>query len=138
MDISNTIHTSTGSGGNTDCFVFEPKIIQICNIFDYKGSFSNPQNGRIYDINGLSPTINTMQGGNREPKIMCVDYNIRKLTPREVFRLMGVSDTDIDKIQSADISRTQQYKMAGNSIVVDVLYFVFKNLFNNELYIKRT
>lgn len=51
------------------------------------------------------------------------------LTNREVFRLMGVSETDIDKIQSEGISNSQQYKMAGNSIVIDVLYFIFKNLF---------
>ena len=48
-------------------------------------------------------------------------YRIRKLTPRECFRLMGVSDKDIDKLQSAGISESQQYKLAGNSIVVDTL-----------------
>ena len=57
------------------------------------------------------------------------DYRIRKLTPRECFRLMGVSEENIDKIQNAGISKTQQYKMAGNSIVVDVLYYIFKKLF---------
>ena len=56
-------------------------------------------------------------------------YRIRKLTPRECFRLMGVSEEDIDKIQAAGISKTQQYKMAGNSIVVDVLYYIFKKMF---------
>lgn len=60
------------------------------------------------------------------------EYRIRKLTPRECFRLMGVSESDIDKIQSAGISKTQQYKMAGNSIVVDVLYYIFRNLFNDN------
>ena len=59
-------------------------------------------------------------------------YRIRKLTPRECFRLMGVSEIDIDKIQSAGISKTQQYKMAGNIIVVDVLLFIFKNLFKEN------
>lgn len=54
---------------------------------------------------------------------------IRKLTPRECFRLMGVSDADIDKIQAAGISKSQQYKMAGNSIVVNCLAAIFKNLF---------
>lgn len=58
-----------------------------------------------------------------------MNYRIRKLTPREVFRLMGVSETDIDKIQAAGISNSQQYKMAGNSIVVDVLEHLLKNLF---------
>jgi DNA (cytosine-5)-methyltransferase 1 len=53
---------------------------------------------------------------------------IRRLTEREIFRLMGVNDSDIDKIQEAGISSSQQYKMAGNSIVVDVLAGIFKNL----------
>ena len=57
------------------------------------------------------------------------NFRIRKLTPRECFRLMGMKDDDIDKIQAAGISNTQQYKMAGNSIVVDVLEAIFKNLF---------
>ena len=54
---------------------------------------------------------------------------IRKLTERECFRLMDVSESDIDKIQAAGISRTQQYKMAGNSIVVAVLYHIFRKIF---------
>ena len=126
--ISNTIHTNTGSGGNTDCFVFEPKIIQMFNILK-EGNYSNPMRGRVYSVKGVSPTIDTMMGGGREPKILTDDYRIRKLTSRECFRLMGVSDTDIDKIQAAGISKTQQYKMAGNSIVVDVLYYIFKKMF---------
>lgn len=67
----------------------------------------------------------------KQPKQILDDeyYRIRKLTPRECFRLMGMRDDDIDKIQAAGISNTQQYKMAGNSIVVDVLETIFKNLF---------
>lgn len=57
------------------------------------------------------------------------NYRIRKITPRECFRLMGVSESDIDKIQNTGMSKTQQYKMAGNSIVVDVLYHIFRKLF---------
>ena len=125
---------------------------------------------RVYGINGISPTINTMQGGNLQPKIIevertplkflnrngkktdgdytfCIDtchtggikehysngdFKIRKLTPRECFRLMGMRDDDIDKIQATGVSNTQQYKMAGNSIVVDVLEAIFKNLFKEE------
>ena len=58
-------------------------------------------------------------------------FRIRKLTPRECFRLMDVSDTDIDKIQAASISNSQQYKLAGNSIVVAVLEKIFYKLFIN-------
>ena len=56
-------------------------------------------------------------------------FRIRKLTPRECFRLMGVDDSDIDKMQQAGISNSGQYKLAGNSIVVDVLYHIFRRMF---------
>jgi site-specific DNA-cytosine methylase len=52
---------------------------------------------------------------------------------------MGVDDKDIDKIQAAGISNSSQYKLAGNSIVVDVLYHLFRKMFvekeqeNNQL-----
>ena len=56
-------------------------------------------------------------------------FRIRKLTPKECFRLMGVDDKDIDKIQAAGISNSGQYKLAGNSIVVDVLFHLFRKMF---------
>lgn len=54
-------------------------------------------------------------------------YLIRKLTPRECGRLMGVSDEDIDKMAAVN-SNTQLYKQFGNSIVVDVMCAMFRNL----------
>lgn len=82
-DIANTVHGSTGCGGSTDCFVVEPKIIQVGNLADEKG-FKNPQRGRVYNPIGISPNINTMGGGNLQPKIIedFANYRIRKLTPR--------------------------------------------------------
>ena len=57
-------------------------------------------------------------------------YRIRKLTARECFRLMGVQDNEIDAIQASGISESQQYKLAGNSIVVDtLLHGIYINLF---------
>jgi site-specific DNA-cytosine methylase len=55
-------------------------------------------------------------------------FRIRKLTPKECFRLMGVNDNDIDKMQASGLSNSAQYKLAGNSIVVDVLYHIFRKL----------
>ena len=52
---------------------------------------------------------------------------IRKLTPRECWRLMGFDDADFDKAASMN-SDTQLYKQAGNSIVVNVLEGILKNL----------
>ena len=104
------------------------KIMQVGNIVDNK-NFGNPQRGRIYSPEGLSPALNTVPGGGLEPKFIekRVEYRIRKLTPRECFRLMGFTDNDFDKIKG--ISNTQLYKMAGNSIVVNVLTEIFKELF---------
>lgn len=55
-------------------------------------------------------------------------YRIRKLTPRECWRLMGFSDADFDKAQAAGISNTQLYKQAGNSIVVNCLMAIIEGI----------
>lgn len=83
---------------------------------------------RIYDAEGISTAMTT----GFLPSIKeSTSYRIRKLTPRECFRLMGVSETNIEKIQKSGVSQSQQYKMAGNSIVVDVLEHIFRKLFVN-------
>ena len=73
----------------------------------------------------ISNTLTTVQKDNlllEKPQ-----YRIRKLTPRECGRLMGVSDEDIDKMAAVN-SNTQLYKQFGNSIVVDIMCAMFKNL----------
>lgn len=59
----------------------------------------------------------------------CTDMKIRRLTPRECFRLMGVPEEDIDKLIASGISNSQLYKLAGNSIVVNCLAGIFRQLF---------
>ena len=61
--------------------------------------------------------------------ILPVVMRIRKLTPRECFRLMDVDEPDIDKIQDSGVSNSSQYKLAGNSVVVSCMYYLFKKLF---------
>lgn len=85
------------------------------------------QNARVIDQYGVSPTLLT----SKATKI--VDSGrIRYITPRESFRLMGLNDNDIDKIQQLGISDNQQYKLAGNSIVVNVLEAIFQSLFEDK------
>lgn len=55
-------------------------------------------------------------------------FRVRKLTPKECYRLMGFTDEQFDKSQAFS-SDSQLYKQAGNSIVVDVLYYIFEKLF---------
>lgn len=185
-------------------------VRQIGNIVKHKG-FSNPQRGRIYSANGLSPTLNTVQGGGLEPKVLierplkgltkngwhfeqnvfsknsiaatlkagggsgnipkiayrpcltpdrinkrqngrrfknCEDpaftltsqdrhgvliesdraLAIRKLTPKECWRLQGFSDEQFEKAKKAGISDTQLYKQAGNAVTVDVVEQIGKRL----------
>lgn len=130
---------------------------------------SHEQNGRVYDPKGISPTLNTMQGGGRQPKIrvreatkkgyaeatvgdsvnlahpnsktrrgrvgegiantlvtgdsqgvVMPNFRIRKLTPRECWRLQGFPDWAFDKAQEVN-SNSQLYKQAGNSVTVNVI-----------------
>lgn len=156
------------------------KLKQVAQITD-KGF--TEMTGRVYSPDGLSPTIQTMQGGNRQPKIaidnlktqmcnkliqegkvkendvirhsystsrmngemkdiqqnnmsptldtrcdclgICKNYRIRKLTPTECLRLMGVRD---EYSKRMTCSNAQKYKQAGNGIVVDVLMAIFKQM----------
>lgn len=72
---------------------------------------------------------NVKDGGGYEGVIE-PPLRIRKLTPKECFRLMGFADSDIDVLVDNGMSNTQLYKMAGNSIVVDVLEEIFVELLN--------
>ena len=159
--------TAKGNQNWTGTFISvkEPQINMV-GMLDMKG---NEQVRRVYGADGLSPTLNTMQGGHRQPKVLVNitavavrgRYNedgkveqhiertdreianavttiqkdsmvesglrIRKLTPKECWRLMGFEDTDFEKAEKVN-SNTQLYKQAGNSIVVSVLENIFSQL----------
>lgn len=65
-------------------------------------------------------------------KIIENQLKMRRLTPKECFRLMTFDDTDFEKCKAAGISDSQLYKQAGNSIVVDVLVKIFAQLFEKN------
>jgi len=132
---------------------------------------SNHNASRIVDSNGLAPTVKENHGTvtavietinknakhqqdlaqNKEnickvilagtygstPHLLKTIVNenplrIRKLTPKECWRLMGFKDEDFEKAENVPTSNTQLYKQAGNSIVVNVLEKIFRNLFKAE------
>ena len=104
----------------------DPKCVRIGGIFDTEKS--KHQAGSIYDKEGLAPTVDTMQGGYRQPMIVDTEAKVRKLTPLECWRLMSFDDEDFYKAKNVGISNSQLYKQAGNSIVVKVLEKILKNL----------
>ena len=167
--------------------VVEPELIQTHKLNNDKRD--NPERYRVYDKEGLSPTINTCQGGGRQPcvsdnqgiksipikngtkkgyleahqgdginlinptcnnrrgrvqkdcsqtltcnndrGVVTDDFRIRKLTPLEFWRLMGIDDKDFYKARKVN-SDSQLYKQAGNAIVVDVLAAIFMQLFDRK------
>ena len=86
------------------------------------------QAGNVYDANCCAPCLPGFGagGGGKEMKVL-EELRIRKLTPKECFRLMGFDDEDFYKAEAVN-SNTQLYKQVGNSIVVDVLEAIFTNL----------
>lgn len=123
-DISKTIRS--GGRGSLDRQSWD--IVKVGDL-DIKGQ---DQIKRVYDPKGVSPTLSTMQGGNRQPKIV-EDFRIRKLTPTECWRLMGFDDADFEKAEKVN-SNTQLYKQAGNSICVNVLEAILANLLIRRQY----
>ena len=140
-DVGNCIMTTAGSRC-TDNF------IKVVGKLDIKG---NDILKRVYDVDGVAPTIYTAQGGNQEPKILqrargfnkggefavcptissssfeqnnlLKSAHIRKLTPRECLRLQGFPESF--KIVVSD---TQTYKQAGNAMSQNILEMIFKQI----------
>lgn len=94
----------------------------LCHVgdADLKG---NQSIKRVYHPSGKSPTLTTMGGGHREPKILQKGHTYRKLTPREAERLQTVPDN-----YTAHVSNTQRYKMLGNGFTVEVIKHILGNM----------
>lgn len=121
----------------------------------------NPQSGRIYNSECLSPSLDTCSGGNRMPKILqrprgfnkggefdeCPSITshswetnnavldsirIRKLTPKECWRLMGLNDADCDNAANIGVSDSQLYKQAGNSIITNCVELLAEHLYKAQ------
>lgn len=122
-DCSPTLTTNKGEGLK----ILEHKI----NILGYLEDGKYKDTNQVLGTDGLCTCLNTMQGGNRQPKIYN-NYRIRKLTPKECWRLMGISDLNFEKAQKVN-SNSQLYKQAGNGIVVDVLVALFTELKNSYI-----
>ena len=79
---------------------------------------------RVYGQDGKAPTLTTMGGGHREPKVAVSDITYRKLTPTECARLQTFPDGWCESV----VSKTQSYKAYGNSWTIDVIAHILKGL----------
>ena len=117
-----------------DNYVLEPLLYPCMNKQGYKVAYdgdgvvtSRPHQARSMVMPSCSFAIRAQNAGDSG---VCLkegqEYRIRKLTPRECWRLMGFKDEYFDRVQG--VSNSQLYKQAGNSIVVDVLRAIFREL----------
>ena len=89
----------------------------------YKEDGTTEQHYEVQE-SGLTNTITTVQKDNW----LAENSRVRKLTPKECWRLMGFEDQDVDKAINAGVSNSQLYKQAGNSIVVNVLEAIYTKI----------
>ena len=127
-----------------DNYVLEPNVIkpEHNDIFDKQSEnninivIGSTQKNAYVGNGEMSPTLTSAMGtgGGHIPMVGNVpNYRIRKLTPTECWRLMGFRDEHIHRAMELGVSNSQLYKQAGNSIVVDVLYYIFKELFKDSI-----
>lgn len=105
-------------------------LVENTDFTDKNASFMD-----IYNQKVIENTCGTLKSGmdHQQGNIIYDTLRIRKLTPKECWRLMGFDDEDFEKAEKVN-SNTQLYKQAGNSIVVNVLEAIFKNLLKDYLW----
>lgn len=127
-----TITTRTGQASTVGTYIIESK--QHAQV---KQIIGGSQGNRVYDPSGISVTLSS-QGGGQGAKTGLyaipnpksdgnLEYYIRKLTPKECFRLQGFSDEYFERARAVN-SDSQLYKQAGNSVTVNVIYEIARRL----------
>lgn len=104
---------------------------ELGGVADLSYPESKTRRGRVQENGQICPTITATETG------VCrieSPIRIRKLTPKECFRLMGFSDENFEAAERM-VSNSQLYKQAGNSIVVDVLYYILVELYKAMPYL---
>ena len=116
----------------------KPKLVGGIGDKKSNGGTQYYQQDRIYDSESIAMAHPAnLTSGSYYYQVNTRPLRIRKLTPKECFRLMGFSNEDFTKSEQVPTSNAQLYKQAGNSIVVNVLEEILKELFINEKKPKR-
>ena len=114
-----------------DKYYLSEKYLKCFSDLKNRNGFTRGEkfNPRKFEDCNTAFAITTRAGQRATDNFIKTGEKIRKLTPLEVWRLMGFSDNDYYAAKSVGISNAQLYKQAGNSIVVTVLEAIFRNLF---------
>ena len=154
--VAQTLNTAPQQAVVENCYVSEKGVRYICDPSrgmatdvnadvcqpltakgqsNWTGSFISPDIENLEKSSTIGSTEPTKINLKGDSQITSDDnlsgLRIRKLTPRECWKLMGFDDADFEKASQLN-SNAQLYKQAGNSIVVDVLYYIFKQMFRSD------
>ena len=125
-----TIKTSANDIG----VVVEYKLFDYMSSEKFRSELGNEIAPTIKTRNHLAVAVKDTENYLESNVLGSIDnpLRIRKLTPLEAWRLMGIDDEDFYKAKASGVSDSQLYKQAGNAIVVDVLYYIFKQFIKGE------
>lgn len=128
QSIIGTLTTNIGNQAKRNGIkIIEPVCINSKDETGKQPSLSD----RIYESDAISTAITTSQFFM--PNYLLDDFKVRKLTPKECLRLMTFDDADYEKLKAAGISDSAIYKQAGNSIVVNVMVYIFAMMFDKSM-----
>ena len=134
--VSHAITTKEGSR-KTSNFVRDPSRCQQIGTVEGMGSGKFESTKRVYSGKGISPTVTRCQGGQCEPKVLEGRSDVRKITPKEAWRLQSFGkrrrdgtwdDSAYEKAAASGLSDTRLYGMAGNSINVNVFQAIVSEI----------
>jgi len=131
MDADGISHTILTKGGGNQ----EPKVKVVLRNNQYEINDApcaiDEQNKKVRTDGCVGTIVTDGSSPCHNNRVFDENYRVRKLTPKECWRLMGFDDDDFDKAEKIN-SNTQLYKQAGNSIVVDVLMAIFGQMVNQD------
>lgn len=102
------------------------RLASLAKSWQLKGKMGEWVEEYVWRVNNCSWCVESLK--RFYVRITPVVFRIRKLTPRETGRLMGMRDNEIDKFFNAGISNSNIYKLHGNSIVVDTIFHIYRKL----------
>ena len=134
VDSNGLAPTVKENHGTVTATITKPKLINNDKRLKQLVENTEFQEGKVLNLDTYNQTTNEnisqcLTEPHHNTQRLFDGYRIRKLTPKECWRLMGFDDEDFEKAAGVPTSNTQLYKQAGNSIVVNVLEKIFRNLF---------
>lgn len=138
IDYSNCITAREDCGSSPNFAQQGTAVLEMTNNCIQVGDLNHynyDEMNRVYSKEGCCPTLRTMQGGDRQPKVLehqTQNFRIRKLTPNECWKLMGLTEDDCLNASKMGVADSQLYRQAGNGIVSNCVELLAEHLYKAQ------